>query len=329
MGDSVSDHVVERCDLSNPVFTAFGPALFRRAEADGTPAMVVPLGERLAVLPLRALQREFAIPDASPDGRMLGLIAESLDYVAGLRLGDPLPPEVLTGDASWHAEPRYRAIVEARLRRQLLTAFDPDAGAATPARLEQDPGLRAAVQTAFERAAAALGLSSRQEVLDLLEQLAEELGYIEALRETLLLPVRALCRQLQPLGLDWRGNDERQATLTHVRRLAGIARDQLAARFAEIDAKTAEIVGTLRSMDRQRAFIRAHRDWLYRTRRAFEPVLADWEGAAPFLDDAAWARLGRTYQFLAPRFMPVQEWESATAPRPGRAPHRFGAVMHW
>lgn len=328
-GATVSDPAFDRCELASPVFTAFGPAVFRRAEADGTPAMVVPLGERLAVLPLRALQREFSIPDASPDGRMLGLIAESLDYVAGLRVGDRLPPEVLSGEASWSPEPRHGAIAEMRLRRHLLAALAPAAEAATAEQLERDPALRAAVQSAFEHAAAVLGLPGRQEVLDLLQQLAGELAYIEALREALLGRVDMLCRKVQSLGLDWRGNAERQTTLLQVRRLAAIARSQIAARFAEVDTETAEVLTALGDIDRQRAFIRTHRDWLHRSRRAFAPLLAEWEAAGPFLDDAAWARLGRTYQFLAPRCMPVQEWESVTAPRPRGRPRPLGRIMQW
>jgi hypothetical protein len=327
--EPVSDLVAARCELTNPVFSIFGPVVFRRAEADGTPAMVVPLGERLAVLPLRALKREFGITDESPDGQMLGLIAASLDYVAGLRPGDRLPPEVLTGEASWSPEPRHCAIAAARLRRHLFAAFGVPAEAALPEHLERDPARRAAVQSVFERAAAALGLAGRQDVLDLLERLAEEAAYIEALRETLLLRVQALCRQAGALGIDWHGNGERHATLTQVRRLTGIARDRLGARFAAIDAEMADALAALRNLDARRASLRAHRDWLHRTRRAFEPVLTEWEAAPPFLDDTAWPRLGRTYQFLAPRFMPVQEWECVTAPRPSDGPRSFGPVMQW
>ena len=66
--------------------------------------MVVKLGERDAAIPLRSLQREFGIPDDSDDGRMLGLIAQSLDFVTGVQIGDALPTEVLTGQASWEPD---------------------------------------------------------------------------------------------------------------------------------------------------------------------------------------------------------------------------------
>ena len=69
--------------------------------------MVVLLGDREAALPLRALQREFDIPDESEDGRMLALIAASLDFVTSLRLGDALPAEVLSGDASWEPSSQH------------------------------------------------------------------------------------------------------------------------------------------------------------------------------------------------------------------------------
>ena len=75
----------DHCTLTHPVFTSFGEPLFRRSETDGAPVMVVKLGERDAAIPLRSLQREFGIPDDSDDGRMLGLIAQSLDFVTGCR----------------------------------------------------------------------------------------------------------------------------------------------------------------------------------------------------------------------------------------------------
>jgi hypothetical protein len=90
----------DNCVLQHPVFSTLGEPLFRRAEADGTPVMVVKLGEREAAIPLRSLQREFSIPDDSEDGHMLALIAQSLDFVAVLHIGDKLPTEVLSGQAS-------------------------------------------------------------------------------------------------------------------------------------------------------------------------------------------------------------------------------------
>jgi hypothetical protein len=49
-----------RCCLIHRVFATFGDPLFRRAESDGAPVMVVQLGEKQAAIPLGALQRSSA-----------------------------------------------------------------------------------------------------------------------------------------------------------------------------------------------------------------------------------------------------------------------------
>src|SRR5271165_3544018 len=119
----------DRCRLQHRVFTSFGDPLFRRSAADGMPVMVVKLGETEAAMPLRALQREFGIADESDDGRMLGLVAQSLDFVAGLRLGDALPAEVLSGEASWEPDRVHLQIANARLQSQLVAWLNSGTGA--------------------------------------------------------------------------------------------------------------------------------------------------------------------------------------------------------
>ncbi len=314
---ATSDSVHDLCVLRNPVFTLLGVPSFRRAESDGAPVMVVPLGDGVAALPLRSLQREFAIDDDSDDGRMLGLIAESLDFVAGLSLGDKLPSEVLTGRASWQPSSKHQRMAAAKLRLQLLGGLDPAAAAGqigqppSLERLESDPKLRAAVQLAFEQAAKELGLPGVREVTQLVADIAEELSYIEALRDVFLRRVQSMVGRLDGLS-NGVVNVDRATALTRIRRLAHLALDEISRRFAEVDGQTREVLATLRNADSHRGFIRSHRDWLYRSSRAWEAILTEWDAAAmPGLDDAAWARLNRTYQFLAPRFMPVQEWFSA------------------
>jgi hypothetical protein len=335
------DLTPQRCLLEHRAFTMFGDVLFRRAESDGTPVMVIRLGDREAALPLRALQREFGIDDETADGCMLGRIAESLDYVAGLRLGDALPAEVLSGKASWEPEARFRRLAAGRLKWQLLAWVDavgPDgaaaAGTAAPdavavARLDSDPALRARVQAAFKRAAAELGQPDTESVVRLVEALAEELGYVEALRERLLGRVQAFCHRLQRVNLGHGGDQARLTTVAQVQRLAAVGERQVAARFAEVDAQTGEVVGALRNIESQRTFIRSNRDTLYRSFRAWEPVLEDWERVEAAAGEAFWGALNRAYQFLAPRFMPVTEWQTATASRSVRGARKIGSAMTW
>jgi hypothetical protein len=309
----------DHCTLDHRVFTSFGEPLFRRTETDGAPAMVVMLGDREAAIPLRSLQREFGIPDESDDGRMLGLIAQSLDFIAVLRIGDALPAEVLSGQASWEPDALHLQIAKARLQWQLVVWLNSGTGADTPdldadslLQVADDPARKQQVQEAFAKAAEALCLPSRQAVIQLVEELAQELAYIEALRDRLLRRVKAMADKLNRMAQVYRGDGSHLETLTQVRRLTCAALKQIGHRFDELDAQTGEVMAALRNADSQRTFIRSNRDWLYRTQRAWQSLLLEWDVAGTGFDEGILPLLNRSYQFLAPRFMPVTEWTSLT-----------------
>jgi hypothetical protein len=310
------------CSLTHRVFGLFGPPLFRRAETDGTPVMVVQLGEKTAAIPLRALQREFAIDDDSDDGRMLGLIAQSLDFVTGLRLGDKLPTEVLSGQASWEPDAVHLQIANARLQWQLVAWLNSGTGAdalqldaESLLQVADDPVRRQQVQAAFTKAAEPLGLPDKEAVIRMVEELAHELAYIEALRDRLLRRVRGMADKLNYMAQCYHGDGSHLETLTQVRRLTIVALKQIGHRFDELDAQTGEVMAALRNAESQRAFIRSNRDWLYRTQRAWQSLLLEWDTAGTSFDEGVLQLLNRSYQFLAPRFMPVTEW--TTPNRPG------------
>ena len=84
---------------------------------------------------------------------MLGMIAEALEFVSILRIGDPLPREVCTGEASWEPDATHLALASMRLRMQLVAWLN--AGAAVDApemnddallRLADDPAMRHQMQ---------------------------------------------------------------------------------------------------------------------------------------------------------------------------------------
>jgi hypothetical protein len=325
----------EICQLEHAMFSKLGDIMFRRSLTDGTPMMILPFGEREAGLPLRSLQHAFEISDDSPDGQMLGQIAESLDYVTCLRPGDPLPAEVVNGQASWEPSAAHRRTAATRLRLQLLAWLDPAAGkeAGTAqdieARIEGDPAIRAKVQTAFREAATTLDLASSEEVVALVERVGEELAFIEALRERLLARVQALVARVgQIVRSSARVDHQRREDVTQVLRLGGMALGQFRARFEDVDAQTGEIIATLRNADSQIAYIRSNRDTLYRSLRAWEPVLEEWRKA-----DAKGLELGpviaTTYQFLAQRYLPTSEWPSFNSLRQAGAPRKPEHTMVW
>ncbi len=319
----------ETCCLTHRVFAMFGDPLFRRAESDGAPVMVMHLGEKEAAIPLGALRREFGIADDSDDGRMLELVAQSLDFVAGLRIGDPLPPEILSGEASWEPDAVHLQIANARLQWQLVTWLNSGTGADAEhldaeslLQVADDPARRQQVQQAFAKAAEALGLPDRAAVIGLVEELARELAYIEALRDRLLRRAKVMAEKLNRIAKAFRGDASHLETLTQVRRLAATALKQISARFDELDAQTGEVMSALRNAESQRAFIRSGRDWLYRTQRGWHSLLMAWERAGIGFDEGILRLLNRTYQFLAVRFMPVTEWAAASSPKRKKATER-------
>jgi hypothetical protein len=316
-----SDDQPTVCMLAHRGFGLMGAPLFRRAETDNTPVMVVTLGERQVSLPLRSLQREFAITDDAPDGRMLAMIGEALEYVSVLRIGDPLPREVSTGEASWEPDATHLAVASMRLRMQLVAWLNAGTAADTPdmkddalLRLADDPVMRRKVQDALDHAASSLGLPNAEAVVELLEDLAHELAFIEALRARLFHRVQAMVQKIAHMVQALRGDGPQMDTLTQVRRLSLLALKQLTQRFDALDANTGEVMAALRNANSQRTVIRTNRDFLYRSLRAWQPILDEWGVSGTDFDDGARELMGRTYQFLAPRYMPVTEWLSPARP---------------
>ena len=120
--------------------------------------------------------------------------------------------------------------------------------------------------------------------MHLVEELAQELAYIEALRDRLLRRVKVMAEKLNRIAQKYRGDGSHLETLTQVRRLRA-ALKQISHRFDELDAQTGEVMPALRNTDSQRTFIRSNRDWLYRTQRAWQPLLLEWDVAGIGFDE--------------------------------------------
>lgn len=318
------------CQLESGLLKGFSAPLFRRAEGDGTPVLVVRMGNRDGVVPLRSLQIKLGIEDDSADGRMLDRIGEALDFVHELRPGDPLPAEILTGEASWQPGPAHRHIASQRLRGRLiqwLATIGAPSGHQLVAgdfeRMEHDPALAERLHAAFSLIATQLRLPDALDAIALMESLTTELAYIEALRDFLLIPLRGTARKLDLISQGRRGDGMNTDTLIQVRRLCATGLQRIGTRFSAVDKLTEDIVTALSGGPGQQLLIRSNRDWLYRTHRAFASLLTEWESATADIDDDFWNRLSRTYRYLAPRFMSVQEWQQTMRPG-GRTGRRSG-----
>lgn len=304
------------CRLHHRGFLTMGDIVFQRSDMDGAPVVLVPLGGHSVAIPLRALQRELCIGDDSDDGRMLALIVEALDYVVTLRPGDALPAEILSGEASWtpaahHVAAARRAVRVAALRQ---TADLCRSAPGSPADLAADE-----LAAACAALAPLTGLPGATEVASAMERLAGELAFIESGRERLLERVRHLTTLLHRVRLDSVPR-ARHDELIQSRRLAATAVRRIAARFADVEARTSNIVPALRGGVGMRQYIRSNRDWMHRSRLAWEPILLEWERERGARAKPRRLLITPTYRFLAPRFMSVHEWRTEGRLAGGRMP---------
>ncbi len=215
---------------------------------------------------------------------------------------------------------QHLRLANARLRLQLAawvrlgTGEDHSAMAPQALMAAADaPAMIQTVQQAFQRAALELKLAGPEAVAPIVEALAQELAFVEALRERLLQPIQGVATKLGRFAQGWRGDAAQLEKLTQVRRLNQVALRRIGGRFEELDAQTGEVLAALRNLESQRTFIRSNRDWLYRTLRAWQPLLSEWDRLGFTFDDRVRTALEHAYRFLAPRFMAVTEWAAVTA----------------
>jgi hypothetical protein len=301
--DELADDRPDTVVLGHNIFKRFTDIYFRRAAGDGTPVMIVQLTDAPAALPIRALQREFGIADDSPDGLVLGMIGEALDFVGVLRPGDAFPPEVLSGSASWQPEPRHFELALARLRNGLVAWLPGGDGSVT-----EGAAFRDRLTEAFRAAARELGLPRPEDAVALVEELAGELAHIEYLREHLIVGMIRMQAVLAAIAPQMRADRNRSETVMQIIRLLNVAVERTRARFNEIDEQTGQVMEALRSLPAQRAMIRSTRDYLHRSWRAFEPILSRWTAIDPANPMGLRGAIEEAYAFLAPRYMNVQDW---------------------
>jgi len=322
--------------LEHPLFSRVAGVSFRRSASDGEPVMVVPFEEREATLPLPGIKREFEITDDSADGRMLALVAESLSYVTALFPGDPLPAEIVNGEASWTPSISFLRRAKIRLRVQLIGWLDPAAARLAVRdleggdRMETDPELKTALYNASRKAAEALGAADPLEVMARIDALANEFAYTEALRNELLVPVQALLARTARMAAQLNRSDGVRAdSLNRVQKMTTTTLNELAGRFEKIDEVCRDIIALLREPEVRVAFIRENRDMLYRNRLGWDPILEQWNDLDEDDDTALWLAVANTYQFLARRYLTVTEWPSFAALRSSLAAGKKLNGMRW
>lgn len=286
---------------------------FQLHQSTGQAGVVITMAKNEAFLPLSSLKKEFNIEGNSPDGLMLTRIADGLKYVKGLLIGDPLPKEIMTGEASWLPSPKHHAIAHQRVAMRLITLVSTDEPTTTDPTellaLADDPAIKKKINESFEVAAVELGMKpeQKQEVIGFVNTLAGELGYIEFLREKFLRIDNMRERIQKVRTLHSRTISIRESS-DQVARLIERAKSEYQAIFDDIDNRTSAVVPLLRDIDESIEYIRKVRDDLHVRFLAWDDLLKEWEPRLIEYSMMVGELLRKTHQFLAPRFMTFTDW---------------------
>ncbi|WP_207481513.1 hypothetical protein [Arenibaculum pallidiluteum] len=310
-GDDRSRHFA----FEHKVFTVDG-GFFAPISTTGEAAFHIPLGDLKGAVPLETLRFEFNLGPDSLDGRLLDIVEKSLRYVKEIRPGDSIPHELLDGSASWKVEEKHREIAKNRLTVQLVSWLTGgEAVIVDLTQLEQiagDPTTRQKVNEAFTRAAEKLGLGKdrREEVVNMVDTLARELSFIEALRDRFGY-VKQIQRNFDVLSNLYRRDQGIRNEIFRMQALIKTPVMNFEGMFGQTDAQTGEILAVLRNIQAQIKFIRDVRDDLHFRLMLWDDLIARWTATPIEKSPEMEALLKETYRFLARHFSSQVEWPLA------------------
>lgn len=339
---------VPKVTLSHWFFHKMDEIHFQLAVSDKEPTMVGRYSRNDVVLTLKGVIKEFNLGPETLDGQMLLHISDGLKYVKALRIGDPLPKEILTREASWSLSPRHKEIAYQRVSLQLVNWMtggdnmitDPD----ELLQLAGDPAIKKNINAAFAEAAEKLGYGrvNKEAVIKHVEELANELAYIEALRDR-FRRIKIMETKIQELRRIYGREKSVLEIADQVARLGERAVKEFEILFQQVDAQTGEILSVLKNLASQIPYIRDVRDDLHIRLMAWDDLLDRWTEAEIKQNRDNPNLLRDTYKFLAPRFMMVKEWVLMTKLQEGAStmkgvsqlggkegpPKSFGKQMKW
>lgn len=300
-------------DFQHKVFRMPG-AFFNIEPTSKEPVLNIELGDLKAALPFNTLRESFELPADGTDFKLLDTVTKGLRYVKVIRPGEQIPGELLDGRASWSVEDKHRSIARGRLTVQLVSWITGSEMIVVDMeeldQIVEDPQTKTRLKTAFREIAAKLGITGNAEqyVHDRVEDLAQELSYIEALRDR-FKQIRQIADNLAKLTQIYRTD---RTFVAEVMRMQGLIRKpvkQFETIFEQADAQTGEIFGALKSFDTTVTFIRKIRDDLRARLLEWEELLALWKDVPVERSMQIEHVQKQTYRFLASRYIDTKVWE--------------------
>lgn len=286
--------------------------VFRLSEHSQEPCMYFKFGDSEVNLTFPGIRNEFKL-EGTPDEKMLEFVAQSLNFVQSMVMGDEFPEELKTGRASWEVTDLHKQVAYQRLTMQLVSWLSGDEVVVTNPgelmKIADDTRTKERVKEAFRKAAEALGIDAEDshKVIDLIGVLADELSHIEALRE-MLERVKVIGKKLEELRGYYLADRVILDIIEPMTGLMNTAIKELSSPIDQVDAQTGEILAVLKNIAPQVRFVRNMRDNLYRRLKVWDKLFADWDRVIMSRSDNNEQVLRDTYRFLAPRFMKTDEW---------------------
>ncbi|MBT3398824.1 MAG: hypothetical protein HOL07_01810 [Rhodospirillaceae bacterium] len=315
MGKVLTFKAPEVVDFEHRFFGSFPDANFRIDEGEGLPVYSFGLGQQQVALPFAGIKREFTLREYAHDAEMLNTIERGLRFVSLLRIGDSIPPEVLTGDASWEPSEIHKESARRRIGAQMVGwNTDQITPLSDPIGMEKFIAQHVndiSVKKALASMAIELGLEGDPDgiVAGVMADAGLELSYIEALRER-YLAVRRVAERLQKLRREFAHRSNIMADVDPVSRLISIPIRSLGMNLIEVDARLASTKSLFSDFEFHRTAIRDIRDEMHTRLNPWDDIISNWSRLGGDIPDpyTVIPLLRDLYRFLAPRFMPADTW---------------------
>jgi len=298
--------------LHHKVFDVPG-AVFKMDRVNRTVALHMQLGGVAASIDIHQIVKTFGIDTDSEDGHMLKTIERSLSFVREIRPGDSIPNELLDGTASWTVEPRHLEKARSKLLIQLVSWMTAGNSAIDSSvdvlKLIDTPEVKEKINDAFGAAARHLGMRDvdKELVIAMIGQLANELAYIEALRDK-LVGYLVIKKKLKDLSATYRTDRRVGETIDRTLTLVSQPFNKLREQFQLVDAQTAEVLSSLRRLAATVQFLRGVRDSMREFVLLWHDLDAQWIDLRVERGPVAEALVTRTYRFAATYYSMTQRW---------------------
>jgi len=299
-------------DFKHRLFTIDG-CVFRKTSDGSEVALLVPMGDVHAALPVHQIRQEFEIDPESDDEQLMQWAAQALQYVRQIYPGDSIPSEVLTGKAPWMVEEKFLTLARARIA-MLVVAWKTDEDISklkTKDILEhaESAESKAILESSYDEIATELelGEGKRDHIIELMDKLAQELSYVEALREK-FLELRHMQAKLKSLYSTYQGEKAITEAITRCNSLLEVPIKEQFEKFAEFDTYMTDIINIMRHFDAQVNFIRGERDAFRQTYMLWENLLTQWNEFPGGRNDVTNSLVNETYRFAAQHFVRTADW---------------------